>query len=109
MGMAPLRDFSGNSVNDPELMLPIVVGWCRENGLAYQSLVNEISAEEGRTPRNKSKLMPDPADFPRAARMAAPHAPPLRTAGADSHAGFRVRATRCRAARTETGENSRTS
>ena len=29
----------------------------------------------------------------RAARMAAPHAPPLRTAGADSHAGFRVRAT----------------
>ena len=29
----------------------------------------------------------------RAARMAGPHAPPLRTAGADSHAGFRVRAT----------------
>jgi hypothetical protein len=29
----------------------------------------------------------------RAARMAAPRAPPLRTAGADSHAEFRVRAT----------------
>ena len=28
-----------------------------------------------------------------AARMAAPHPPPLRTAGADSHAGFRVPAT----------------
>ena len=36
-----------------------IVG-CRENGLAYQSLVNEISAEELRTPGNKSKLMPDP-------------------------------------------------
>jgi hypothetical protein len=37
-------------------------GWCRENGLAYQPLVNEISAEEMRTPRNKSKLMPGPRD-----------------------------------------------
>jgi hypothetical protein len=35
------------------------------NGLAYQSPVNEISAEEMRTPRNKSKLMPDPCDAPR--------------------------------------------
>ena len=41
-----------------------IVGWCRENGLAYQSLVNEISAEEMRTPRNKSKLMPGPRDAP---------------------------------------------
>jgi hypothetical protein len=40
------------------------VGWCRENGLAYQSLVYEISAEEMRTPRNKSKLMPGPRDGP---------------------------------------------
>jgi hypothetical protein len=30
--------------------------------MAYQSLVNEISAEEVRTPRNKSKLMPGPRD-----------------------------------------------
>src|SRR5260221_14473633 len=29
----------------------------------------------------------------RAARVAAPHAPPLRTAGADRHVRFRVRAT----------------
>ena len=40
-----------------------MIGWCRENGLAYRSLVNEISAEEMRTPRNKSKLMPGPRDL----------------------------------------------
>jgi hypothetical protein len=28
-----------------------MIGWCREDGVAYQSLVNEISAEEVRTPR----------------------------------------------------------
>jgi len=27
--MASLGDFSGNRVNDPELMLPIVIGWYR--------------------------------------------------------------------------------
>jgi hypothetical protein len=41
-----------------------IVGGCRENGLAYQSFVNEISAEEMRTPRNKSKLMPGHRDAP---------------------------------------------
>jgi hypothetical protein len=41
-----------------------IVGWCRENGLAYQSLVNEISAEQIRTARNKSKLKPGPRDAP---------------------------------------------
>jgi hypothetical protein len=41
-----------------------IVGWYRENGLAYQSLVNEISVEEMRTPRNKSKLMPGTRDVP---------------------------------------------
>jgi hypothetical protein len=40
-----------------------MIGWCRENGLAYRLLVNEISAEEMRTPRNKSKLMPGPRDL----------------------------------------------
>jgi hypothetical protein len=39
-----------------------IVGWCRENGLAYRSLVNEVLAEEVRTPRNKSKLIPGPRD-----------------------------------------------
>jgi len=32
--------------------------------MAYQSLVNEISAEEVRTPRNKSKLTPGSRDAP---------------------------------------------
>jgi hypothetical protein len=41
-----------------------IVGWCQENGLAYQSLVNEISAGEMRTQRNKSNLMPVPRDAP---------------------------------------------
>jgi len=41
-----------------------MIGWYREDGLAYRSLVNEISAEEMRTPRNKSKFMPGPCDAP---------------------------------------------
>jgi len=36
--------------------------------MAYQSLVNEISAEEVRTPRNKSKLMPALAKRPSSAK-----------------------------------------
>ena len=41
-----------------------IFGCRRENGLAYQSLVNETSTEEMRMPRNKSKLMPGPRDAP---------------------------------------------
>jgi hypothetical protein len=41
-----------------------IVGWCRQNGFAYQSLMNENSVEEMRTPRDKSKLMPAPRDAP---------------------------------------------
>jgi hypothetical protein len=42
----------------------VSLGWCRENGLAYQSLANEFSAGEMRKARNKSKLMPGPRDAP---------------------------------------------